>query len=60
MKQLKTATNLDYKDTAGCEYKKRTKEEIKIAKIFFDTNYVINDAIYEYGGFNQWLAHENI
>ena len=46
------------KVTAECEYKKRTKEEVKITKIFFNTDYVINNAIYENGDFTQWLNFE--
>ena len=45
--------------TAECEYKKRTKEEIKITKILFNTDYIINKAIYDYGDFKQWLDFEN-
>ena len=51
-----------YKITAECDYKKRTKEEVKTTKIFFNTDYVNNYAIreavspiYEYGDFNRWL-----
>ena len=35
------------------EPKKRT------TKIFFSTDYIINNAIYEYGDFKQWLDFEN-
>ena len=38
------------------EHRKRTKEEVKITKIFFNADYVINNAIYEYGDFRQWLG----
>ena len=44
--------------SAKCEYKKRTKEEVKITKIFFNTDYNINNAIYENGDFKQWLKFE--
>ena len=44
--------------TADCEYKKRTKEEVKTTKIFFNTDYIINNAIYEYSDFKQWLNYE--
>ena len=44
--------------SAKCEYKKRTKEEVKILKIFFNTDYNINNAIYENGDFKQWLKFE--
>ena len=36
-----------HKITAECDYKKRTKDEVKITKIFFVTDYIINNAIYE-------------
>ena len=47
-----------YKVTADCEYKKRTKEEVKITKIFFNTDYIINKAIFDYSDFKQWLDFE--
>ena len=47
-----------YKITAECGYKKRTKEEVKTTKIFFNTDYINNNAIYEYGDFNRWLDFE--
>ena len=47
-----------YKITAECEYKKRTKEEVKTTKIFFNTDYIINNARYENGDFTQWLNFE--
>ena len=34
-----------YKIKAECEYKKRTKEEVKTTEIFFNTDYIINNAI---------------
>ena len=46
------------KITAECEYKKRTKGEIKTTKIFFNTDYIINNARYEKGDFTQWLNFE--
>ena len=48
-----------YTIKAEFEYKKRTEEEVKTTKIFFNTDYNINNAIYEYGEFNQWLNFEN-
>ena len=48
----------EYKITAECEYKKRTKEEVKTTKIFFNTDYIINNTIYENGDFTQWLNFE--
>ena len=33
------------KITAECEYKKRTKEEVKTTKNFFNTDYIIDNAI---------------
>ena len=47
-----------YKITAECDYKKRTKEEVKTTKIFSNTDYINNNAIYEYGDFNRWLDFE--
>ena len=44
--------------TAECVFKKRTKEEVKTTKIFFNTDYIINNAIYENGDFTQWLNFE--
>ena len=41
--------------TVECEYKKRTKEEVKILKIYINTDYFFNKAIYDYGDFKQWL-----
>ena len=37
---------------------KRTKEEVKTTKRFFNTDYIINNAIYENGDFTQWLNFE--
>ena len=36
----------------------RTKEEVKTPKIFFNTDYIIINAIYENGDFIQWLKFE--
>ena len=47
-----------YEITAECDYKKRIRDIVKTTKIFFNTDYIINNAIYEYGGFNQWLDFE--
>ena len=56
--QFRKVKSFKYKVTAQCEYKKRTKEEVKITKIFFNTDYIINMAIYDYGDFKQWLDFE--
>ena len=56
--QFRKVKNFKYKVTAECEYKKRTKEEVKITKICFSTDYFINKAIYDYGDFKQWLDFE--
>ena len=56
--QYRKTKSFKYKITAECEYKKRTKEEVKITKIFLNTDYIINNAIYEYGDFKQWLEFE--
>ena len=50
--------SFEYKITGECEYKKRTKEEVGIPKLFFVTGYIKNNAIYEYGEFTQWLNFE--
>ena len=50
--QFRKVKSFKYKITAECEYKRRAKEEVKIAKIFFNTDYFINKAIYDYGDFN--------
>ena len=47
-----------YKITAECENKKRTKEEAKTTKTFFNTDYIINNELYENGDFTQWLNFE--
>ena len=46
------------KITVECDYKKRTKEEVKTTKIFFNTDYINKNAIFEYGDFNRWLDFE--
>ena len=53
--QYRKVKSFKYKITAECEYKKRTKEEVKTTNIYFNTDYTINDAIYENGDFTQWL-----
>ena len=57
--QFRKVKSFKYKITAECDYKKRTKEEVKTSKIFFNTDYIINNAIYEYDDFNRWLDFEN-
>ena len=63
--QFRKVKSFKYKITAECEYKKRTKEEVKTTKISFNTDYIINKAIYENGDFTQsakpfygWLNFE--
>ena len=56
--QFRKVKSFKYKITAECEYKKRTKEEVKTTKIFFNTDYINNNEIYEYGDFNRWLDFE--
>ena len=56
--QFRKVRSFKYKITAECEYKKRTKEEVKTTKIFFSTDYIINNAIYEKGEFTQRLNFE--
>ena len=63
--QFRKVKSFKNKVTAECEYKKRTKKEVKIAKIFFNTDYIINNAICENGDFTQsakpihgWLNYE--
>ena len=65
--QFRKVKNFKYKITAECEYKKRTKEEVQVTKIFFNTDYIINNAIYENGDFTQsaepfhgWLNFEKV
>ena len=56
--QFRIVKSFKYKITVECDYKKRTKEEVKTIKIFFNTDYINNNAIYEYGDFNRWLDFE--
>ena len=56
--QFRKVKSFKYKITAECEYKKRTKEEVKTTKIFFNTDYIINNAIYENGDLRYWLDNE--
>ena len=42
--QYRKVKSFKCKITAECEYKKRTKEEVKTTKIFFNTDYIINNA----------------
>ena len=56
--QFRKVKSFKFKITVECDYKKRTKEEVKTAKIFFNTDYINNNAIYEYDDFNQWLDFE--
>ena len=56
--QYRKVKSFKYKITAECEYKRRTKEEVKTTKIFFNTDYIINNAIYENDDFTQWLNFE--
>ena len=56
--QFRKVQSFKYKVTAKYEYKKRTKEEVKIIKIFFNTDYIINKAIHVYGDFKQWPDFE--
>ena len=56
--QYRKVKSFKYKIIAECEYKNRTKEKVKTTKIFFDTDYIINNAIYENGDFTQWLKFQ--
>ena len=56
--QYRKVKSFKYKITAECEFEKRSKEEVKTTKIFFNTDYIINDARYENGDFRQWLDFE--
>ena len=56
--QIRKIKSFKYKVTAECEYKKRTKGKFKITKKFFNTDYIIDKAIYDYGDFKQWLDFE--
>ena len=57
--QYRKVKSFKCKITVECEYKKETKEEVKTTKMFFNTDYIINSAIYENGDFTQWLNFEN-
>ena len=56
--QNRKVKSFKYMITAECEYKKRTKKEVRTTKIFFNTDYIINNAIYENGDFTRWLNFE--
>ena len=56
--QYKKVKSFKYKITAVCEYKKRTKDEVKITKIFFNSDFVFSNAIFENGNFTHWLNFE--
>ena len=56
--QFRLREGFKYKVEADFEFKKRTKEEAKIKNIFFNTDYIINNAINEYGVYNQWLGYD--
>ena len=63
--QYRKIKSFKYKITAECEYKKRAKEEVTTNKILFNTDYIINNAIYENEDFTQsakpfhgWLNFE--
>ena len=56
--QFHKVKSFKYKITAECDYKKRTKEEVKTTKIFFNSDYINNNAIYDYSDFNRWLDFE--
>ena len=56
--QFRKVKSFKYKITVECDYKTRTKEEVKTTKILFNTDYINNNAIYEYGDFNRWLDFE--
>ena len=45
--QFRKVKSFKYKITAECDYKKRNKEEVKNTKIFFNTDYINNNTIYE-------------
>ena len=56
--QFRKVKSFKYKITAECYYKKRTRDEVKTTKIFFITDYIINNAIYENGDLKYWLDNE--
>ena len=49
---------LNIRSQLSVSTKKRTKEEVKTTKMFFNTDYIINNARYETGDFTQWLNFE--
>ena len=51
--QYRKVKSFKNKITAWCEYKKRTKGEVKTTKKIFNTDYIINNAIHENGDFKQ-------
>ena len=56
--QFRKIKSFKYKIIAECEYKKRTKQEEKTTKKFFNSDYIINNAIFGNGDFKQWLNFE--
>ena len=56
--QFRKVKSFKYKIIAECDYEKRTKDEVKTNKIFFITDYINNNAIYENSDFTQWLNTE--
>ena len=56
--QFRRVKSFKYKITAECYYKKRTEDEAKTTKIFFISDYINNNAIYENGDFKRWLDFE--
>ena len=56
--QFMKVKSLKYEIPVESDYKKRTKEDFKTTKIIFSTDYINNNAIYEYGDFNRWLDFE--
>ena len=56
--QIGKFRSFKYKITVECDYKMRTKDEVKIAKMFFNTGYINNNSIYENTDLNYWLYNE--
>ena len=56
--QFRRVKSFKYKITVECDNKKRTKEDVKIAKIFFNSDYINNNAISEKGDFADRLNFE--
>ena len=52
--QFRKVKSFKNKITVECE----SQRTIKTTKIFFNTDYINNNAIYEYGDFNRWLDFE--